>query len=67
MDPKKVAVIRDWSIPQTKKDMQAFLGLCNFYHCFIKDFGKIAKLMTLLTGNVEFKWGIPQQLVYEPL
>jgi hypothetical protein len=67
MDPKKVAVIRDWSIPKTKKDVQAFLGFCNFYRRFIKDFGKIAKLMTTLTGNVEFNWGTEQQLVYEAL
>jgi hypothetical protein len=67
MDPKNVPVIRDWSILKTKKDMQAFLGFCNFYHHFIKDFGKIAKLMTLLTRNVEFNWGIPQQLAYKAL
>jgi hypothetical protein len=42
MDPKKVVVIRDWMIPKTKKDVQAFWGFCNFYHRFIKDFGKIA-------------------------
>jgi hypothetical protein len=60
-------VIRDWSIPKTKKDVQAFLGFCNFYHCFIKDFGKITKPMTLLMGNMEFNWGIPQQLAYEAL
>jgi hypothetical protein len=67
MDPKKVAVIRDWTIPKTKKDVQAFLGFCNFYRRFIKDFGKIAKPMTLLTGNAEFNWGVPQQLAYEAL
>jgi hypothetical protein len=49
------------------KDIQAFLGFCNFYHHFIKDFGKISKLVTLLMGNVEFNWGIPQQLAYEAL
>jgi hypothetical protein len=53
MDLKKVAVIRDWSIPKTKKDVKAFLGFCNFYCHFM--------------GNVEFNWGIPQQLVYEVL
>jgi hypothetical protein len=67
MNPTKVAVIRDWTIPKTKKDIQAFWGFCNFYHCFIKDFWKIAKPMTLLMGNVEFNWGVPQQLVYEAL
>jgi hypothetical protein len=53
MDPKKVVVIRDWMIPKTKKDVQTFLGFCNFYRHFIKDFGKIAKPMTLLMGNME--------------
>jgi hypothetical protein len=67
MDPKKVAVIMDWSIPKTKKDMQAFWGFCNFYCCFIKDFGKITKPMTLLMGNVEFDWGILQQSAYKAL
>jgi hypothetical protein len=43
------------------------LGFCNFYRHFIKDFGKIIKLMMLLTGNVEFSWGVPQQLAYEAL
>jgi F0F1-type ATP synthase epsilon subunit len=40
MDPKEVAVIRDWTIPKTKKDVQAFWGFCNFYHCFIRILGK---------------------------
>jgi hypothetical protein len=32
MDPHKVAVIQDWPVPKKKKDIQAFLGFCNFYH-----------------------------------
>jgi hypothetical protein len=67
MDPKKVAVIRGWTIQKTKKDVQAVWGFCNFYCHFIKDFGKITKLMTLVTGNMELNWGVPQQLVYEAL
>src|SRR6266852_4719196 len=51
IDPKKVAVIMDWPIPKKKEDVQAFLGFCNFYRRFIKDFGKIAKPLTSLTGN----------------
>src|SRR6266852_2350322 len=67
MDPKKVAVIMDWPIPKRKKDVQVFLRFCNFYCRFIKDFRKIAKPLTSLTGNKEFQWGIPQQLAYERL
>src|SRR5713101_4020974 len=67
MDPKKVVVIMDWPVLKKKKDIQAFLGFCNFYRRFIKDFGKIAKPLMSLTGNVEFQWGILQQLAYEGL
>jgi hypothetical protein len=44
---EKVAVVRDW-IPPTKtngsvkiKGVQAFLGFCNFYRKFIRDYGRI--------------------------
>src|SRR5712692_795468 len=67
MDPKKVVVVMDWPVPKKKKDIQAFLGFCNFYRQFIKDFGKITKPLMSLTGNKEFQWGIPQQLAYEGL
>lgn len=32
---EKVEAVRNWPLPQTKKDVRAFLGLCQFYSTFI--------------------------------
>jgi len=42
MDMKKVEAIMSWPTLKHVKDVQAFLGLANFYHQFIQDFLKIA-------------------------
>jgi hypothetical protein len=35
MDPVKVQGVAEWLKPNCKKDIQSFLGLCNFYRRFI--------------------------------
>jgi hypothetical protein len=52
MDSKKVATVPEWQVPQTVKDVQSFLGFCNFYRRFIKSFSYIAKPLTELTKKV---------------
>ena len=43
--------------PTTPKEVHAFLGLVGYYGKFFKDFGKIAKPLTLLTQQqVKFEW-----------
>lgn len=54
MDPVKVEGVRKWPKPTCKRDIQAFLGFTNFYCRFVKDYGRIAKPLTSLTGNAEF-------------
>ncbi|KAK1912794.1 hypothetical protein P3342_004730 [Pyrenophora teres f. teres] len=49
MDPEKVSAIQDWKLPQSLKDVQAFLGFANFYRRFIRGFSDIAKPLTHLT------------------
>lgn len=49
MDPAKVAAIRDWELPETRKGIQSFLGLTNYYRRFIKNYSKIAAPLTDLT------------------
>ena len=56
MDPVKVSAVKEWPTPKKKKDVQSFLGFTNFYRRFIKDYGKIAKPLTELTGKQEWKW-----------
>ena len=31
MDPKKVQAVSQWPTPEKKRDVQAFLGFCNFF------------------------------------
>ena len=67
MDPTKISTISDWPTPTTKKQVQAFLGFANFYRRFIKNFSKIAKPLTLLTGNEPWCWTTDQQQSFDSL
>ena len=49
VDPAKVAAVLDWTSPSNLKEMQGFIGFCNFYRRFIKNFFKIVKPMVRLT------------------
>jgi len=58
VNPEKVKAILDWPVSCTVKEIQSFIGLCNYYRIFIKDFAKIARLLHKLTRkNVPFVWG----------
>ena len=67
MDPKKVEAVKNWPTPQKKRDVQSFLGFCNFFRRFIRDFSKIARPLSSLTGNSEWSWGKEQQSSFEKL
>jgi len=41
MDKNKVNSVLEWPTPKTVKELQSFLGLCNFYQSFIKNFAEI--------------------------
>ena len=49
VDPEKVEAIRNWKQPTTVKGVQSFLGFCNFYRRFIRDYGRTAAPLTQLT------------------
>lgn len=58
MDDTKVKAIMDWPAPMTVYGVHSFLGLTNFYCCFIKDYAKLAKpLMDLTQKNRVFSCG----------
>ena len=49
MDPAKVNAIRQWDTPTCVKEIRSFIGFCNFYRQFIKNFSKIAGPLNTLT------------------
>ena len=57
VDPEKVSVVSQWAYPSSVKGVQSFLGFCNFYRRFIRDYGIIAKPLVHLTkSNVPFRF-----------
>lgn len=73
VDPAKTDVIRGWDRPTTVKGVQAFLGFCNFYRRFIKNYSRIAKPLHQLTrtdavttGN-RLPWDQTCELAFEEL
>ena len=57
-DPIKVQATEEWPEPTTVKEIQAFLGLANYYRKFIEGFSRIAAPLTELTKKeVEFNFG----------
>src|SRR6202051_2496500 len=67
MDPTKIAAIHNWDTPTKKKELQRFLGFCNYYRRFIKDYSLLAKPLTTLTGNVEWQWTENEHLAFKRL
>ena len=45
MEKEKVQGVIEWPVPKSRKDVQKFLGLANYYRWFVKDFAKIARLL----------------------
>jgi hypothetical protein len=52
MDPRRVTDITLWEVLKTFRDIQVFLGFCNFYRRFIRNYSRIALPLTaLLKGS----------------
>jgi hypothetical protein len=65
MDPEKVKAIVDWPRPTSRKEVQQFLGLWNFYRRFIHNFSAIVSPITdLLKHDVKFEWGEAQEAAF---
>jgi hypothetical protein len=57
VDPSKVQEVMNWKALTMVHEIQSFLGLAGYYHCFILYFSNIAKPMTsLLQKDQKFAW-----------
>ncbi|KAK2886271.1 hypothetical protein Q8A73_020217 [Channa argus] len=57
MDLGKVSAVRDWPVPESRKQLLHFLGFANFYRCFINNYSSIAAPLYKLTlCKSSFSW-----------
>ena len=50
-NPKKIEVMKEWPQSSNLKELQSFLGLCNYYQRFITNYSRIAAPLTDLIHN----------------
>jgi len=61
MDPIKIDTVTNWPMPTKVKNIQEFLGFCNFYRQFVKDYSTLAcPLFDLTKKDTPFLWGHAQ-------
>ena len=67
-DPGKTEAIQKWPVPRSRRELQQFLGLANYYRRFIKSFALIAKPLQYLTEkNAPFEWTAACQKSFDDL
>ena len=67
-DPGKVDKVKHWPQPTSRKEVQQFLGLANYYRRFVKDFATIARPLHKLTEKTaKFQWTEQCQAAFEKL
>ena len=68
VDPKKVKAVTNWPVPTTVKGVRSFMGFCNYYRRFVRDFAGIASPLSSLTKKkVPFVWTDECQAAFDRL
>jgi len=68
MAKDKVEAVLSWKAPASLTEVQSFLGFANFYWRFIKDYSKIARLLTELTKKGEgWNWTAEANKAFQEL
>lgn len=67
VDPEKVSAVTEWEPPRKVKELQAFLGFCNFYRQFIDSFSRVAKPLHRLTAALTWEWTREHQEAFDQL
>ena len=68
MSSEKVRAIQEWPVPYKVKDIQSFLGFCNFYRHFIPSYSNITIPLTRLTqSKVKWDWSESTNSAFETL
>jgi hypothetical protein len=68
VDPDKITVVKDWSVPTTVRGVQSFLGFCGFYWHFVENYSRITKPLNSLTKKgTAFKWDTACQEAFDQI
>uniref|UniRef100_A0A8C5HTM3 Gypsy retrotransposon integrase-like protein 1 n=3 Tax=Gouania willdenowi TaxID=441366 RepID=A0A8C5HTM3_GOUWI len=68
MDPAKLSAVSEWPQPETRKQLQRFLGFANFYRRFIRDYSRVAAPLTALTStSIPFQWTPKAEQAFQSL
>lgn len=62
-----ISAIEEWPVPSSVKEVQSFLGLANFYRRFVKNYAKIARPLSDVTRQDNYKWESEQAESFEAL
>ena len=67
-DAVKTDAIRNWPQPKNLKEIQSFLGLCNYYRRFIKDYAQITTPLTELTRkDQDYQWSEQAEAAFQTI
>ena len=62
----KITAILKAPAPSNMKELQSFIGLCNYYNKFIPNFSHVFRpLYDLLKKDIKFVWGRDQEYCFE--
>ena len=69
MSEARSKAVQEWKAPKSQKEVQIFIGFCNFYRRFIRGFSAIAKPITdLMKGDgKDYDWGTEQEKAFKEL
>ena len=68
VDPAKIKALDQWPTPTCVRDIQSFLGFCNYYRKFVEGYAKKASPLTqLLSGKQAWTWGPQQEAAFQQL
>jgi hypothetical protein len=68
MERVKVEAVRDWQPPHNVRRVREFIGFCNFYHWFVRNFTEVARpLHNLTMKDHKWEWGHRQQHAFQTL
>src|SRR3954470_24330625 len=67
-DPEKIEAIQAWPVPKSLKELQSFLGICNYYRRFVPHYSSIAAPLTQLTHkDIPYTWATQTQAAFDTL